>query len=160
MVLLLLNKLEVLCRLKTVFFLKIERGSYICSGIFRKSKCSLTTVAAWWLVTASGLVGYLKDAPCPGACWQTHWGFPRRLGCLSSILRYSFCCEHSEHLGKSDSFPIMMMLLCISVWNDWGDLTSFGKPWQLNMYRKIWETNDKEDRDKNIKMGVSGLHAV
>ena len=28
------------------------------------------------------------------------------------------------------------------------------------MYRKIWETNDKEDRDKNIKMGVSGLHAV
>lgn len=35
-----------------------------------------------------------------------------------------------------------------------GDLTSFGKPWQLNMYRKIWETNDKEDRDKNIKVGV------
>ena len=23
------------------------------------------------------------------------------------------------------------------------------------MYRKIWETNDKEDKDKNIKMGVT-----
>ena len=23
------------------------------------------------------------------------------------------------------------------------------------MYRKIWESNDKEDKDKNIKMGVT-----
>eukprot|EP00438_Fugacium_kawagutii_P012671 Skav207513 [mRNA] locus=scaffold907:65572:76953:- [translate_table: standard] len=39
------------------------------------------------------------------------------------------------------------------------DLTSFGKPWQLNMYRKIWESRDKEDKNKNIKMGVSELHS-
>jgi len=35
-----------------------------------------------------------------------------------------------------------------------GDITSYGHPWQLNMYRRIWETRDKEDQNMNIKMGV------
>lgn len=65
------------CAIWSNFFLLNEHGSYICSDIFRKSKCPLTTVAAWWLVTASDC--------CPGARWQTHWGFPRRLGCPSWI---------------------------------------------------------------------------
>lgn len=41
-----------------------------------------------------------------------------------------------------------------------GDITSYGHPWQLNMYRRIWETRDKEDQNMNIKMGVAGLQSL
>ena len=30
---------------------------------------------------------------------------------------------------------------------DGGDLTSYGRSWQFNLYRKIWETREKEDKD-------------
>lgn len=28
------------------------------------------------------------------------------------------------------------------------------------MYRRIWETRDKEDQNMNIKMGVAGLQSL
>lgn len=35
-----------------------------------------------------------------------------------------------------------------------GDITAYGHPWQLDLYRQVWETNKEEEEDKNIKMGV------
>eukprot|EP00435_Cladocopium_sp_Y103_P022034 s1128_g5.t1 len=55
------------------------------------------------------------------------------------------CAEEENHL-MSVGKPIGVFLA--------GDLTAYAHPWQLNMYRKIWETRSREDKNKNIKMGV------